>query len=492
MPRRNVWITLIAIVVSFACFDRMVQQRYSRPFSQAMAFVRDHYYYYSEDGKSRKNPAGDPAVNERDLFEAALDGIGQNLDPNSGYVRPSAFEVFNEEVQQNFAGIGVQVSTLNQEEGVMVLSPIYESPAFVAGIRAGDKIVEIEREPVKSLFEKEAAKEGGSTEDLFSRLVRGEIGTKVMLGIERAGNDGIIEFEVERNSVPIESVVGGFRGKEGKWQFVLQNDPTVGYLRLKNFYRNSAEEIRKAISETDEVKGWIIDLRGNPGGLLTSGVEICDMFLEEGVIVQTRRRDKRVDDSYEAERGNEILSSEIPLVILVDRLSASASEILAAALEDHGRAVIGGERSYGKGTVQQVFQLEHGQSALRLTIATFWRPSEKNIHRDLDNQGNPVNDEWGVIPKESLAVEQTEEERFLWELIQRDKEYIVFSDDHPLVATKPIEAILEDVLLDFEEADREEIGALLKDYKDEALQKATRYLQGKGTSTKKTQEKWFQ
>jgi carboxyl-terminal processing protease len=216
---------------------------------------------------------------------------------------------------------------------------------------------------------------------------------------------------VNREVVLIDSVLGEERRSDGSWDFHLSGDSRIGYLRVTTFGKHTASEMRKVLSGVSG-KPWpyqalIVDLRGNAGELLDAAVEVCDLFLDKGVIVSISDRNGRVLNRYSAKQGDTVVPAAVPVVVLVDTLSASASEIVAACLQDQRRAVVAGSRTWGKGTVQNVYELEGGRSALKLTTAKYLRPSGKNIHRFSDATEGDI---WGVLPEESLTVKLSDEE----------------------------------------------------------------------------------
>ena len=212
-------------------------------------------------------------------------------------------------------------------------------------------------------------------------------------------------MSVRRQTIELESVIGDHRDEQDRWVYRLEDDPTIAYMRLTSFGEKTVDEFREVLEDLDnDFGGLVLDLRGNSGGLLYAASEVCNMFIEKGRIVSTRVRGNIVDEFIDAEPGT-LVDADIPVAILIDGNSASASEIVAACLQDHGRAVIVGTRSYGKGTVQNIFPLQYGRSALRLTVARYYRPSDKNIHRMPDATED---DEWGVTPDEGCLVEVDE------------------------------------------------------------------------------------
>jgi len=241
------------------------------------------------------------------------------------------------------------------------------------------------------------------------KLMRGRPGDPVNISIQREGTEEPISLSIKRAIIPIESVLGDRRKDDGQWVFRLQEDERIAYVRLTTFGKQTVSELTKTLQKGSngyDYKGLILDLRGNAGGLLTSAVKTCDMFIADGKIVSTRSRGGKERSVREA-TSKTVVDSSIPLVVLVNNYSASASEIVAACLQDHQRALIVGERTWGKGTVQNIIAMEGGKSAIKLTTASYWRPSNKNIHRGKDAKDT---DDWGVSPNEGYEVKIEEKD----------------------------------------------------------------------------------
>lgn len=332
-------------------------------------------------------------LSRRELVEAAIQGILHKLDPYSNYIAPEDISRFRTSVDSQFGGIGIQVTI---EDGALkVLSPIVGSPAYRAGMQAGDRIVEIEGETT----------DGMSMDDAVKKL-KGEVDTQVSIRVLSPDDTSARPLTLKREMVHLETVLGDSRGAEDKWQFMLDPDQKIAYIRLTAFSRDTADELKKTLQELKQqgMRGLVLDLRFNPGGLLTSAIDVSDLFLSNGRIVSTSGRnitekawDAKADDDFDG----------FPMAILVNRYSASSSEIVAACLQDHNRAIVVGERTWGKGSVQNVVELEGGKSAIKLTTAGYMRPSGKNIHR-FPNASDK--DEWGVIPNEGYAVRFSDDE----------------------------------------------------------------------------------
>lgn len=336
-------------------------------------------------------------VDRRKLLEAALRGMIKELDPYSSYIPPEELSRFNQQVDQQFGGIGIQVQPDPRTRRILVISPLPDTPAYKAGVRAGDIVTEVE---------------GYDTEDMpLSRaveLMKGPPGETVSIKVRHLSATEDEEISMERAIISVRSVLGDKWGKDGKWDFLIDDENKIGYVRLTQFGRKSAEELAEAIETLQKqgMKGLILDLRFNPGGLLSQAVKISDLFIDSGTIVSTegKNTEKR---TFSATKAGTL--PDFPMAVLINRFSASASEILSACLQDHKRAVVVGERSWGKGSVQNVIELESGASALKLTTAGYLRPSGKNIHRFPDSK---VTDEWGVHPDDEIKFTRKELEDY--------------------------------------------------------------------------------
>ena len=295
-------------------------------------------------------------VDQAEIMDSAINGVLQSLDPYSAYMNPELFKEMQTDTRGEFGGLGIEIG---MESGVVkVISPIDDTPAARAGIRAGDYIVKIGNEQVQGKSLLEAVK-----------LMRGPVGTSINLTVRRKNVKKPLEFKIERKIIEVKSVSAKTIGKE----------KNLGYIRLKSFNENSDKQFLKSIKEFEKktkIKGYVVDLRNNPGGLLTQAINITDFFLDDGEIVSTKGRRISETRKFFARKGDEIKGK--PIVILINNGSASASEIFAGALKDHKRAIIIGENSYGKGSVQSVIPLRNG-GGMRLTISKYYLPSGKSI-----------------------------------------------------------------------------------------------------------------
>ena len=293
-------------------------------------------------------------IDQSESMDSAINGLLQSLDPYSAYMSPEIFDEMQTETSGEFGGLGIEVS---MESGVVkVISPIDDTPASRAGIKAGDYIVKINDTQVQGKSLSEAVD-----------LMRGPVGSAIELTIRRRGEKKALTFNIVREVIQIQSV---------KAELIEEN---IGYIRLTSFNENSGSQIKKKINQFEKgnnIKSYILDLRNNPGGLLSQAIKISDFFLENGEIVSTKSRKASENRKWFAKPGD--LTNGKTLIVLINYGSASASEIVAGALKDHKRAILLGENSYGKGSVQSIIPLKN-DGAIRLTVAKYYLPSGKSI-----------------------------------------------------------------------------------------------------------------
>ena len=295
-------------------------------------------------------------VNQSKMMDSAINGVLQSLDPYSAYMSPELFKEMQTDTRGEFGGLGIEIG---MESGVVkVISPIDDTPAAKAGIKAGDYIVKIGNDQVQGKSLMEAVK-----------LMRGPVGTSIKLTVRRKNVKKPLEFKIIRKVIEIKSVSSEILGK----------NKNLGYIRLKSFNENSDKQFLDSIKQFEKnlkIEGYILDLRNNPGGLLTQAINITDFFLNDGEIVSTKGRKASETRKFFSKKGDQINGK--PIIVLINNGSASASEILAGALKDHKRAIILGENSYGKGSVQSIIPLGNG-GGMRLTISKYYLPSGDSI-----------------------------------------------------------------------------------------------------------------
>ena len=293
-------------------------------------------------------------IDQSKSMDSAINGLLQSLDPYSAYMSPESFENMQTETSGEFGGLGIEVG---MEAGVVkVIAPIDNTPADKAGLKAGDYIVKINNIQVQGKSLTEAVE-----------LMRGPVGSSIEITVRRRGVKKALIFNITREVIEVQSV---------KLELISDN---IGYIRLTSFNENSSEQIKqkiKKLKKDKNLKGYILDLRNNPGGLLSQAVKITDFFLENGEIVSTKSRKISENKKWFAKKGDLIQGKT--LIVLINYGSASASEIVAGALKDHKRAIIIGENSYGKGSVQSIIPLKN-KGAIRLTISKYYLPSGKSI-----------------------------------------------------------------------------------------------------------------
>ncbi|RIK75074.1 MAG: hypothetical protein DCC67_15790, partial [Planctomycetota bacterium] len=391
MSYRNLMLLCGAVLVSYACYVRAEQNPYARYVAAGFSAI---------DRWALKDAP------DQELFNGAMHGMISVLhrlgDEHSEFVDAQQQAAFNEDYDQEFGGVGIRLRMLGDPPLPTVIGlPEPGSPAEGADIRLGDRLEAVDG----------TATAGLDLEDITA-MVRGPVDEPVTLSIRRPGADQPHVVTLVRAVISVESVLGDVRRKDGRWDYMISRQPRIGYVRIIKFGDKTAAELSRILSEltAEGLEGLVIDVRDDAGGSLDAAVEISDLFLPAGrPIVITRDREGRERERYQSTGSGQY--TQLPLAVLVDRNSASASEIVAACLQDYGRAVVVGERSYGKGTVQRVMWVESGRSLLKLTTATYWRPSGKNIHR---MPGDHPGDEWGVTPNEGFAIQTTDEQYETW------------------------------------------------------------------------------
>ena len=295
-------------------------------------------------------------IDQAKMMDSAINGVLQSLDPYSAYMSPELFKEMQTDTSGKFGGLGIEIG---MEAGVVkVITPIDDTPAAKAGIKSGDYIVKIGKEQVQGKSLMEAVK-----------LMRGPVDSSIALTVRRKNVKKSLEFKITRKIIEVQSVSSE----------IISKDKNLGYIRLKSFNENSDKQFLKSLKQFEKnpkIKGYVLDLRNNPGGLLTKAINITDFFLSDGEIVSTKGRNISETRKFFARGGDETKGK--PIVVIINNGSASASEIFAGALKDHKRAIILGENSYGKGSVQSIIPLGNG-GGMRLTISKYYLPSGKSI-----------------------------------------------------------------------------------------------------------------
>ncbi len=376
-------LTVAAAVLSFGLAAAAPSTQAFAADDNSSGFSGDTYKYLELFGdvfeRVRKDYVED--VSDQELLESAINGMLTALDPHSGYMAADMFKDMQEDTRGEFGGLGIEVT---MEAGVVkVVSPIDDTPAARAGVQPGDLIIAIDGEPAVGLELSEAVDK-----------MRGPVNTPITITIRRAGTDPF-DVDIVREKITVQSVRSRVEGKED-----------VGYIRINSFTEQTQRGLEKSIQDLNDelgenLKGYVLDLRNNPGGLLDQAVSVVDSFLDRGEIVSTRTRHAEQTQRYNARPGD--LTGGKPVVILINGGSASASEIVAGALQDHKRAIVLGTKSFGKGSVQTIIPLQRGESAMRLTTARYYTPSGRSIQAT------------GIVPDievEPATVQRLERPRF--------------------------------------------------------------------------------
>jgi carboxyl-terminal processing protease len=392
MPRRNLIALALVGAISLLCWR---SSQGAKPRDEMMRL-----YGVFVDAVERVESNYVRKVDRRELLESALRGMLQNLDPHSTYFSESDWRQFKKQIEGSFCGIGVTVGIDPDTNRLTVEAPLVGSPAYEANILAGDQILEVDGQSTE-----------GFTQDKAVEALQGRPGTTVKLKVLHPGAQKTETLTINRAVIDMPSVMGDSRKPDDSWDFMLDKDRKIGYIRITSFIEHTTDDVKKALEDLkgQGMKALILDLRDDPGGLLSAAVEVSDLFVEDGLIVKTVGRNTK-EQKYEGEK--EGTYGGFPMAVLINQHSASASEIVAACLQDHHRAAIVGQRSYGKGSVQNILPLDNGESVLKLTVATYFRPSGKNIHRFY--QKGKESDDWGVKPDKGLEVRLSDEEYHDW------------------------------------------------------------------------------
>ena len=363
------------------------------------------------------------SVDEGQLFNAAMNGLFASLDANSRYIDAATYLDASSTLGQTTAGIGVEIATAKSPTGVVVVAPVPDGPAGQAGLVAGDRILAINGQPVGNLSLQQVAEK-----------LRGPAGTSLRLEVATPSGTNSRALTISRQPLSVASIQGDRRLADGRWDWWLEGEPGIALIRVTRFGERTSEEIAEVLatlhSETSP-SGLVLDLRGNPGGLFEAAVAVCDLFLNEGTIVTTNdRRHSSARQTRQATPGDLLNGAEI--IVLTDDLTASAAEIVAACLQDHGRATIVGSRSYGKGSVQSLLPLPNSATAIELTTSEYRRPSGTVIDR---RPTATADHPWGVIPDAGYALTPTREQLDRWRAWRHDRDRPTAARDAVLQST---------------------------------------------------------
>ncbi|MDG2470116.1 MAG: S41 family peptidase [Pirellulaceae bacterium] len=353
-------------------------------------------------------------VNRRRLIEAAIEGMLDELDPYSDFIPQEELAEFQTDIESEYGGIGIRVVKRPDEDYLRVTTPILDSPAYQAGVRGDTWIVKIGEIDAKNFSVTKAIE-----------LMQGEIGSTLEVTFRDPENGKDQKLEIARALIQVKTVLGDQRLPNDQWDYFLRSGPSlpaekIGYIRITNFGRQTGDELKAVMNQLlkDGLQGLILDLRFNPGGLLSEAITISDLFVDKGLIVRTEGRNARPRRWKATQEGT---LTGFPIAILVNGRSASASEIVAACLKDADRAVVVGQRTFGKGSVQNMVELENGRSLMKLTTAAYFRPNGQNINRMSNHSEDDI---WGVRPSSGYEVKMLPESDLKYRNYRRSRDVI--------------------------------------------------------------------
>ncbi len=356
-PRRSAVLVLF-IILACGCAGMLFGQRLTSTGSSSDGDVRESLRNFTQVYDVVQQNYAEPVSPDKAVYNGAIPGMLRVLDPHSNFFDPKSYAALREEQRGKYYGVGMQVGPRNNK--VIVIAPFAGAPAYRAGIRPGDIIIAVDGKPTDNM----------STSDV-AELLKGPKGTTVKITMLREGSDKPLDFSVVRDEIPRYSV---------DVHFMIR--PGIGYVHISGFQETTEHELRQALDEMGDLHGLVLDLRQNPGGLLSEGVGVADQFLKKGQVIVSHHGRASAEKVYKAAHGNG--GKEYPLVVLVNRGTASAAEIVAGAIQDHDRGLIAGETTFGKGLVQTVYPLSEN-TGLALTTAKYYTPSGRLIQRDYSN-----------------------------------------------------------------------------------------------------------
>jgi carboxyl-terminal processing protease len=333
------------------------------------------------------------------LRQGAIDGMLNQLDPYTVYVPPQQQKAFDQMLDGSFEGVGIQLN--QQDDGrIEVVTPIDDSPAFKAGVMAGDILIKVNGTSVTDKRLPDVIK-----------LIQGKVGSEVTLRFRRGPHE--LDLSMPREQVVVPTVKGYDRNPDNTWNYYVDRNEKIAYLRITQFTADTFEKVKSVLDTllADGMRGLVMDLRFNPGGRLDAATEVCDLLIDQGVIVSTRGRSRPEETVFAHAAGT---LPKFPLVVLVNGSSASAAEVVAGCLKDNRRALVIGSRTYGKGSVQELIPLEQGSGELKMTVAYYYLPSGRLVHRRKDAT------DWGVIPQVQVNIDPAVEQKIIRERYQTE------------------------------------------------------------------------
>jgi carboxyl-terminal processing protease len=356
--RRSLFLVLLVIIIC-GFLGMAYSQRSGSSYGQASeSDVRDSLRQFSQVYSLVEDNYAEPLNPDKAIYSGAIPGMLHVLDPHSNFFDPKSYSALREEQSGKYYGVGMQIAPRNNK--IIVIAPFVGTPAYKVGLRPGDVIMAVDGKGTDNMTVSDVAD-----------LLKGPKGTNVHISVLREGNDKPLEFNVVRDEIPRDSV---------DLKFMIR--PGIGYMHITAFNENTEQEVESALQEFGDLKGLVLDLRGNPGGLLNEGVGVADKFLKRGQVIVSHRGRSSPEKVYRASHGN--AGKDYPLVVLVNRGTASAAEIVSGAIQDHDRGLIVGEVTFGKGLVQTVYPLSEN-TGLALTTAKYYTPSGRLIQRDYSN-----------------------------------------------------------------------------------------------------------